>query len=332
MNKKDRHRFLKSLPPINLTFRPLLDCVDSFDIIFQDIEIRWRAAGNTESILPYLNEKILDIQKEIIKGFVAFESQNIPVGICWTDLPHKRYGNVLVHATNPDYEVYMAIKLVRSGLLDGTVTELIQFTGFDRYLTGFLGMGLSKKFRYRMGLLAEDFPEPPPLPPQVALEPLTVDHAAIIGEISYIAHTHRKDLEGYIDYAYPDRCAKHKKSLIEGEFGKMVPEASFVITYYGKPVGSCMVIDIACWGYDHMAWIFDIALHPDYHSLGLGKLLLHHTLKGTKNAGYPIMGLAVTVTNEIAYTLYEKTGFQIYEEYYEILSPDAMKLTDDEKE
>jgi len=117
---------------------------------------------------------------------------------------------------------------------------------------------------------------------------------------------------------------------LEGEFGPIVTPASLLIKYHGKPVGSCMVIDIECWGYKHMAWIFDIALDPAYQGLGLGKLLLLNSLKGARESGYPIIGLAVTYTNAIAYHLYEKIGFQIYEEYYEILHPTALKETDDD--
>jgi len=205
MNKKDRLRYIKSLGEIPLVFKPVQDALDDIQVIFQDIERCWLENGNTESIIPYLNDRIEGVKNHKIKGFLAYHNQ-APIGICWAELPHKRYGNIFMHTIDPKYAPHLSIKLSRSGFLDGTVMELIQFRNPDDYINGFLGMGLSKKFRYRMGLLNEDFPEFSENPHQVTFEPLTVEHAAIIGELSYISHNHRHDLEGYIDYAYQDRC------------------------------------------------------------------------------------------------------------------------------
>jgi ribosomal protein S18 acetylase RimI-like enzyme len=307
-----------------ITYKPLKDSLDSLSDLIKSIEEYWKNAGYENDILPYLEDRIKDVKEGKAFGVVGFEIGNPQaVSLAWVTIPNSIYGTILLHSTKPEYQ--KDLTTVIGGVLGHTICEIISFGAPDLYLDGFEQIGFRSKFRQRMGLKTEEMTNLEINIPEAKLYPLSPEQAESVGYMSCVSHLDRKDMEGYIDYSTPELCAKHKKELMLGKFGPMITGSSWYVTYKDKPAGSIMVLDIACWGYDHMGWIFDIALMPEFQGKGLGKLLIAEACKGIKAAGLPMLGLAVTYTNEKARLLYEKMGFLVYEDYYEVLGPQVLK-------
>ena len=323
MNKKDRNRFIKSLPQNNLVFLPIKENLEKAQPLFENIIITWKEHHEND-ISDYLERKKEDVKTGKIQGFLAVEN-NVPVGLCWLEVSSAKYGTVMLFAPLKDHQVLLAVKLVRSKLMDGRVVELVAFHDSAEYIRGFLGMGFREKLRRRMGIYKEEFAVTNEIPANLTFVPAAEEHLDILADISYVAHKARTELEGYIDYSTLEYCKNHKKKIVTGEFGKFVPKSSLLMFYHGKPAGSCVCVDINYWGFDHMLWIFDFIIRPEYQGYGFGKILLQQVLKNAFELDYRMVGLSVTVSNERAKNLYEKTGFLGYEDYYEIISPDALK-------
>ncbi len=323
MSKKEKKQFLKYLDSFKVTFKSLYQADFLADSIFRHIDKIWKEKQSNE-ILPYLQEKFDDARVGKITGFAAFKENEI-IGICWLDPSSERYGSILLHTILTEYEPLLAAKLIRSQLLLSRVVEIITFRDPKKYLETFLALGYKEKFRYRMGLKKEEFLGVDPMPKGLAVKSITEKDIETISEISYIAHKERNDLEGYIDYSTLDYCINHKTRLFQNEFGKFIPDASLLLTYFDKPIGAVVSIEIKYWGLECMSWVFDVILLPEYHGYGFGKILMQQMLEKTFSLNYPMIGLSVTVSNKKAKNLYEKLGFLIYEEYHEIIGPDSLK-------
>jgi ribosomal protein S18 acetylase RimI-like enzyme len=59
-----------------------------------------------------------------------------------------------------------------------------------------------------------------------------------------------------------------------------------------------------------VGWIYDIEVVPEYRGKGIGEALMRHALKVSKERGYDQIGLMVNQKNRVAWSLYEKLGFQ----------------------
>jgi ribosomal protein S18 acetylase RimI-like enzyme len=57
-------------------------------------------------------------------------------------------------------------------------------------------------------------------------------------------------------------------------------------------------------------WIYDIQVLPSYRGSGIGKALMKHALELSKARGFQVTGLMVNAKNKVAFSLYEKLGFQ----------------------
>ncbi|MFA5879198.1 MAG: GNAT family N-acetyltransferase [Candidatus Margulisiibacteriota bacterium] len=323
MNKKERNRYIKSLPYDSIIFKPIQEALESSQPLFDSMVDNWLKNHNND-ISSYFDKKKEEIKNNSIIGFVAFSGDQ-PVGLCWLDAPQPNYGSILLYAPLKEHQAVLAVKMVRSKILAGRTVEIISVFNPSEYIKGFLGMGFKEKYRKRMGLYKEEFLGAGDIPLHVELIPITKEHSEIIGNISYLAHCQRNDVEGYIDYATSQSCINHKKRILDNEFGKFIPKSSLLLKYHEKPVACCISVDINYWGLESMAWIFDIVVLPEYQGYGFGKVLLQQVLKNTFEHNYPMIGLSVTVSNERAKVFYEKTGFVTYEDYHEIISPDVLK-------
>jgi len=59
-----------------------------------------------------------------------------------------------------------------------------------------------------------------------------------------------------------------------------------------------------------IGWIYDILVVPRHRGKGVGEALMKHALKVSKERGFSQIGLMVNVKNRVAWSLYEKLGFQ----------------------
>jgi ribosomal protein S18 acetylase RimI-like enzyme len=59
-----------------------------------------------------------------------------------------------------------------------------------------------------------------------------------------------------------------------------------------------------------IGWIYDIEVLPSYRGIGVGRALMTYALELSKNRGFQVAGLMVNAKNKVAFSLYEKLGFQ----------------------
>ena len=59
-----------------------------------------------------------------------------------------------------------------------------------------------------------------------------------------------------------------------------------------------------------MGWVYDIEVVPEFRGKGIGEALMKHAMKVSRDRGFTQIGLMVNQKNKIAWTLYEKLGFQ----------------------
>ena len=59
-----------------------------------------------------------------------------------------------------------------------------------------------------------------------------------------------------------------------------------------------------------VGWIYDIEVLPAFRERGIGEALMKHALKVGKERGLSETGLMVNQKNRVAWSLYEKLGFQ----------------------
>jgi ribosomal protein S18 acetylase RimI-like enzyme len=59
-----------------------------------------------------------------------------------------------------------------------------------------------------------------------------------------------------------------------------------------------------------VGWIYDIEVLPEFRGKGIGEALMKHAMRISKERGYAQMGLMVNEKNKVAWSLYEKLGFE----------------------
>ncbi len=95
---------------------------------------------------------------------------------------------------------------------------------------------------------------------------------------------------------------------------KLNPSSCFVLTDKQNIIG-CVLGTFN----GRRGWIYHLAIHPSYHNLGLGSLLLDTAETELKKKGAHRMNLGVSLTNLKVIPFYEKSGFTI--------TTDALYLT-----
>jgi len=298
---------------------PLLKHVDKLSLFFEDIVRCWDERGGGPGLREVLEQKQQEIQTQKISGIMAFKN-TAPIGFSWVDLVSENYGNIVLHTFQDEECEALAESAIKEGLLKGRLLELIQFRPNDLYWKTFTRYGYRDNFRQRMGMeLTEETVPSPSIPPDIGFEPMSSDHIPETCVISYEAHQISKDQEGYPDIQSVEKRIGLEKRVFSGLFGKVITPASVVMRFKGHIIGFIVNVEIQCWGYEKVPWIFDISIKPEYHGLGYGRLLLLHSLAILQEMGYPVVGLAVTLSNTHALSLYEKMGFQLVEQFYEFV-------------
>lgn len=59
-----------------------------------------------------------------------------------------------------------------------------------------------------------------------------------------------------------------------------------------------------------IGWIYDIMVLPEHRGKGVGEALMRHALKVSRERGFTQTGLMVNQKNRVAWSLYEKLGFE----------------------
>lgn len=293
--------------------------IPHLDFFLKDIEAVWASRGGGAGLSESLTQKLATAHEKI-QAFVVYQ-QNNPVGFAWLEKTTAHYGNMVVHALTPEAAAFIACTLAQSGHLKTVFSELIQFDETEIYRDTFLNLGLLENSRQRMSLELSTYITEHTFSEAMMLETsfayMTPQHLAVSSEISFLAHQVSQDYAGYPDLETLEKRIGLETMVFDKLYGPIIPEASLFVCYQGYAVGSCLVIEIPCWGYERVPWIFDLCIHPDYHGKGFGKRLFQESLSVLQTQGYPIVGLAVTLSNSSAIALYQNLGFETVEYFSE---------------
>lgn len=127
-----------------------------------------------------------------------------------------------------------------------------------------------------------------------------LSHAPALARLMDAAYTGTIDHEGET----PEQCLAEMRGTIEGKYGQLIKEASFV-SLDGDTGASASLITL--WK-GHPLLAFSMTA-PEFQSRGMAGFLIQKSLLALKNAGYKVLYLVVTDGNTPAERLYRKLGF-----------------------
>ena len=291
------------------------------DIIFDHIQSVWKARGGTDDITIYLKNKAFFEKKYHVETFIMHDG-DAPVGMGWIELTTQSYGNVTFHVLEKKYVNDLICFFVENKSFDYKIIEIVHLEETSMYKDALYAQPLIANIRQRMSLWLENrsfyIEETQPF----TFSEYQKSDAEWAAELSIKSHSISKDYKMYNEMIYVENRIELEKRVWSGWYGDIINPASLVLHYNNQPVGYCVVVSTKCWGYKKVPWIFDICVDPSYHGQGIGKALSYRSLNKLIEMNFPLMGLAVTLSNQYAISLYEKLGFQLVDVFYEFTKRD----------
>ena len=199
--------------------------------------------------------------------------------------------------------------------------EIVALQHHNKFIDACFQHELVPNIRQRMYLWLSDYNTSSDIEHPFTFESYTSNDYEWGTKLSVEAHNISKDYIHYEEMKNASNRLRLENRVLSGIYGDILQSASLKILFNKKPVGYCLVVNVACWGFKKVPWIFDISIDPAFHGQGLGKALIHQVIKQINNENYEIMGLAVTLTNANAIQLYQKIGFQRLDVFYEFIKP-----------
>tara|TARA_B100001989_G_scaffold244948_1_gene214221 strand:+ start:917 stop:1840 length:924 start_codon:yes stop_codon:yes gene_type:complete len=285
---------------------------------FDKIDILWPPKENEEPASVAMKKKIFHEKKYIVHPYI-FYCNDQPQGITWIELNSNHYGNVTAYVPEQKYFKPLVKLLNAKQYFDNKMIELVNLDQNEAFKDACFSAELKPNIRQRMYLWLNEYRSEDLSHLPFTFEKYTPDWYEWASKISVDAHAVSKDYMDYEEMKSPANRLRLEKRISTENKGKLNSNASLVIFYNNKPVGYCLVVEVKCWGYESVPWIFDICIDPEFHGQGLGKALLHKVVKTIYDDNYDIMGLAVTLTNVYAISLYHKLGFQDLDIFYEFI-------------
>ncbi|MFW9920878.1 MAG: GNAT family N-acetyltransferase [Candidatus Thorarchaeota archaeon] len=154
------------------------------------------------------------------------------------------------------------------------------------------------------------------LPQGFALRPYHPDERGKVAGVLAKANTDHVDAIIYPEFfSSKEMGVEYLKKVEENAFGEYIEGTSRVLMKDNEIIGYCMLVK----GGDTVT-VSDIGLLPTYQGRGLGKALFVNTLLSYLGSDESIRSihLAVTLSNPAKF-LYEKTGFEVKEEFSAIV-------------
>ncbi|MBT5955049.1 GNAT family N-acetyltransferase [bacterium] len=295
------------------------DGIDHLPAFFSDIYKYFDTEESRAAVKDAFGKKIELIKNGTIEGRLILKDSQ-PKGFGWVELSSPVYGNMMLHCFDDETSTRLAEDFIEQKMIKGRLLELIQFKSVTPYINVFDKHKVHRNFRQRMGLaLHSDDWLHPALPSELSYEEIDESNISRTGEISYLAHQISQDQQGYEGlYSVENRVALEKR-VLANEKGTFNPSCSFILKLKEEIVGFVTIVDISCWGYERVPWVFDISVSPEFHGRGFGKQLMLECMARLTDMEYPVIGLAVTVENDNARKLYEKLGYQMVEQFYEFI-------------
>ena len=276
---------------------------------------------------PKDNENLAseDMKKKIFHDhkFQSFpyilSCMNEPVGITWVELTSDYYGNITAYVPEIQHFDSLVKLLKENRYFKNKMIELVNLEQNTAFIDSCFKHELKSNIRQRMYLWLNEYRSTQLDDHPFRFEAYTDHWLTWSSKVSVDAHAISKDYVDYEEMKTPANRMRLENKVFNEGYGDLNQNASRVIFFNNKPVGFCLVVNVKCWGYEAVPWIFDICIDPSFHGQGIGKFLLQEVIKIIDNDGYDIMGLAVTLTNRNAIGLYNKLGFQDLDIFYEFV-------------
>ncbi|RAP32112.1 hypothetical protein DID76_01370 [Candidatus Marinamargulisbacteria bacterium SCGC AG-414-C22] len=288
------------------------------DILFNDIQATWEKIGGENDIKTMLKAKAFYEKKYEVRTILMTANQK-PVGICWAETTTAHYGNITFHHLDDTYIEPMIDYVLAEGIFNNKITEIVSIGANPKYKELLYKKKCMANIRQRMSLwLYQDYPYEEEDHP-FTFGPYQKQHLEWAAKLSVQCHDISRDYHMYDEMTDIQKRIGLEELVWKEWYGKVIEPASLIIYHNNTPVGYCLNVEVKCWGFEKVPWIFDICIDPSYHGQGLGKALSKRCINQLIQQEYQIMGLAVTLSNTYAKSLYEKIGFQCVDVFYEFI-------------
>ncbi len=180
--------------------------------------------------------------------------------------------------------------------------------GFHTYVRRFMLLDLDK---FHMQIPRVATPSDPLRSGEFAIEPWERRHDQQVADL--VCRTYRGHIDAVINdqYASAHGASRLIENIVELRgCGDQVPRASLVATYMpsGKLAGLVALTGVR----RHTAHIPQVAVAPEFQSMGLGAALLAAAFREASCRGYREVSLTVTDLNRQAVRFYERLGFSTF--------------------
>lgn len=305
---------------MSLTTQNLKSALQFTDYFLDAIQQTWIDRGFDVEVKDLLREKILKSasEQEKIYGLVLFDKV-LPVGIAWVENNTGKYGNIVLFCTNPAYRKQLIDSCLSAGYFNGVLLEIVTIEDTTEYHNYLNTLNLVKNSRKRMCYWLDEGNEISIKDHNFTFREMKQNDLDITGQMSYDAHKISKDYEMYPDLNDPIKRIELEKKVFNGLYGPIITPASLLLLEGDEVVASCFMIEVKCWGYDKVPWVFDLVVKPEHHGKGIGRILMSESLNKCLELNYPVCGLAVTLSNTYALRLYESLNFQHVDEFFEYI-------------
>ncbi len=287
-------------------------------VLWPSIEETWKKRGGLTDIVPTLLERLDKPEK--LSGRILYANE-VPVAVFWVEKLTQNYGNVFFHSSHPAFRKALVEGLFKTDCINGVYAELIYFEDTLDYRKLMINSHAYENARQRMGRFLTDFTLQNEPDARITYQPTTEEMTPLIAPISAAGHCMSRDYVGYTGLENAESRAALQAQVFSGFYGPVATDASLAMYYDGKLIGSVLIVEIACWGYDKVPWVFDISIDAAYQGKGLGLALMIESMQRLKALDYSVIGLAVTITNSAALHIYEKLDFMITDPFTEYLFP-----------
>ncbi len=299
-----------------IEFFPLETQLRALTPLWEGISEYLIAKGGTYDIIPTLQEQAQSSTTGKVSGIVL-QSNRHPVALGWVERITDCTGNALVYSLHPEFQAPLVKEMVSRGLMDDIFCELFQFEDTEVYREAFRAQGVHENVRQRMGIYLSNVQfSTKTLPQGLGFVPLTIADAPAVAKLSARCHQISRDYVGYKALESEDGRLELEHRIFSGFYGPVIPESAIKLIKDGRMIGMCVAVEIKCWGYEKVPWIFDVCIEEAEMGKGYGRLIVEELLRKLEKS-YEVCGLAVTMDNHAARTLYEKLGFMVTDPFYE---------------
>jgi ribosomal protein S18 acetylase RimI-like enzyme len=305
---------------MSMSVKKLEDALNFTEFFLDAIQNTWIERGYDVKVKDILREKI-ELVKEPnskVSGIVLFDKV-LPVAIAWVENNTGHYGNIVLFSMNAGYRQSLVDACLDEGLFNGVLLEIVVIEDTTDYHDYLNTKNLVKNSRKRMCYWLDEGNKIEIKDHPYTFKALTENDLDISGQISYDAHMVSKDYEMYPDLSDPLKRITLEKKVYNDLYGPVIKSASLMLLENDEVIATCFMIEVKCWGYDKVPWVFDLVVKPEHHGKGAGRILMCESLNRCLEEKYPICGLAVTMSNKYALRLYEKLNFQPVDDFYEYI-------------